>query len=125
MKWLVIFLFFERNIAFRLNGGIRSLIHLHVFTNTVFKEITEEYIEKPSIIHFVSSSDWNLNHLSVNIFYISCLVFSIWIHLSYRSSDSSLHRLERIPDIKHLKRKFSYLVLVFMIIFTKNIENAI
>jgi len=86
----------------------------------VINQVNNEIINENTIISELTKEH---NHLEYDIFYISAFIASIYLQYTYFTYfDRKLKGTEMFSNIKE---KTKTILFIFMIVFTKNIENAI
>ena len=96
---------------------LRSLIQSHAFRSSVINEMVSDVLDKPAILRILQDT----SHF--DIFYFGFSAVSLFTYFHYQQSP--IRKLSDLPYYKKSYRNFKYLLFVFLIVFTKNIENAI
>jgi hypothetical protein len=113
------------NSAFRIDcGGVRCLVSSHAIVSSVLNEMANEFLDRPTMIQHLTNMYATKTEL--NWIYLACFAVSIGSYAYYYSSLSSSYRkLNQLPEFRITYRNIQFAFLVFMVIFMKNIENAI
>jgi hypothetical protein len=121
---------------------LRTMLSLHALSSTVFRQVKDEIFQKQLDILTSPNSFYEkmfglftttpFVHFSLHnivtkehIFYV-CLFISSWIGYEYYNSPKySMYKLNEFFEYKELKQKIRILLLMLVIIFFRDIENAI
>ena len=109
----------ERSVAFEFGTlrGIRSFVSSHAIVASVLDETVTDLLDKSVIVSVINHSahmDW---------FYISCSSVSCLAYLTYYSS--SLSKLNELVVYQKSYKQFRYFLLIFTVVFMKDLENVI
>jgi len=96
---------------------LRNLIQSHAFRSSVINEMVSDVLDKPAILRILQDS----SHF--DIFYFGFSAVSLFAYFQYQYSP--IQKLRDFPYYKQSYRTFKYLLFIFLIVFTKNVENAI
>lgn len=84
--------------------------------NNLYREIPENFI--------INSLFKTRYHMELDILYVSIIILSIYSRYQ-EVSDPSSERWNKIPMYLKTQKRTNRFIIVLMIVFTKNIENAI
>ena len=105
--------------------GLRQAISLSSFKDYILKDVID-YYSNDNIIREVNTFQ-AYHDYPIEIFYLSCLSFSIILFISSFERRPWFKRNEKLRAVqdKDLSRCINVFLIIFTMIFTKNIENAI
>ena len=121
---------------FELNT-VRSTISLHAITSSVLNQLKKDTFQKQIELMFNSniinsnilnnciSISSNNELLKVYIFNTLIFILAWWGYERYRSKKSVLYKLNNFIYYKEKKRAIKMIILIFIFIFCRNVENAI
>jgi hypothetical protein len=101
-------------------GGVRALISTHAVMSSILDEVVGEVLDRPLIMH--EFEGFTTNH--IDYFYFGCVLTSISLYLTYHAA-LPLERFYELGEFRNISRCVRVFAFVFMIIFIKNLENAI
>ena len=96
---------------------LRSLIQSHAFRSSVINEMVSDVLEKPAILRILQDTS------QFDIFYFGLSTVSLITYFHYQTAP--IQKWRELPYYKQSYRNFKYLLFVILVVFTKNIENAI
>jgi len=126
---VMLVLFLSNNIISAFNfrqTNLQNIITSRAFLATLTEKINAEIITENNVVNEISKVQYNF-HIE-NMFYIAIvtgLLYGLIIYTTYYQDDDKVAKLNNIEMFSSVKRKMNILFIVFTIIFTKNIENAI
>jgi len=101
--------------------GVRQIVSLYSFKNTLLRDFID-YYSNDNIIRELNT--FNAYHsYPIEVFYLTCLIIASGLFISSFHNKKEL-KLEKIQD-KNVARFIKVFLIIFTMIFTKNIENAI
>lgn len=101
-------------------GGVRAFISGHAVMSSILDEVVGEVLDRPLVMH--EFEGFTTNH--IDYFYFGCVLTSISLYLSYHNA-LPLDRFYDLVEFRNISRCVRVFAFVFMIIFIKNLENAI
>jgi len=112
--------------------GIRSIINLYAFTHSMTKAVQYEVLQRQiEILSSINTAaalnncfDFNATFLlekTAPLIILTCLT---WYSLKYTNNDDN-RKLEKIQDYRQSKNMIRGSLLIFVLIFCRNVENAI
>ena len=115
----VLLLMIERMVAFEFGAlrGIRSFVSSHAIVASVLDETVTDLLDKSVMVSVINHSahlDW---------FYVSGVGVSGIAYLTYHAS--SLPKLNELVVYRESYKQFRYFILIFTMVFMKDLENAI
>jgi hypothetical protein len=104
--------------------GLRRIISFSSFKNSVVRDILD-YYSNDNIVREVNTFQAYHNY-PIEMFYIGCLLITVGLLVSFEKDAKAkkMQKLEKIQD-KDMTRCINVFIIIFTMIFTKNIENAI
>lgn len=108
--------------------GLRRVVNLYSFKNTVVRDVIE-YYSNDNIIREVNTFN-SYHNYPIELFYIGCLAMTIILVILNTQGDTEaikiqkMQRIQRLQD-RNMMRCINVFLIIFTVIFTKDIENAI
>ena len=103
-------------------GNIRVLLSTRAVMVSVLDEVTSELLDRPLAMHEVSGL---LNH-HIDYFYIGCVISSISYFMFHRMNTySSFLKLSDLSVYRNTYRNFRMILFIIILLFMRDIENAI
>ena len=117
-----LFLLFISNIGFSFCfigniSHLRTIVSSTAVLSTISNKINKEIVNDNFILQLSHT------HYQVESFYLGLIATSLWSYYSYNNNIN--HRLESIEMYSKSKRITNILFIMFMIIFNRDVENAI
>lgn len=120
-------------MLFRVFAPIRNWISFHAFGASALQELRNESLEQE--IHLISSHAFsnciadNMHFSDIiiqeNTLYCFCLMIGYLGFKELYGPTSSLSKLRHIPEFEEKKKMFRFTFVMFLVLFFRNIENAI
>ena len=107
-------------------SGLQNIIATRAFITTLTEKINTEIISDNNILNEISNAQYS-NHIE-NIFYIAiytAVLYSAIIYFTYSKETTQIEKLNNIEMFSNTKKKVNILLFIIILLFTKNIENAI
>jgi hypothetical protein len=112
--------------AFEIRNNLRNILSIHAFASSALSQLQEELI-----LHqydsFVSndlkdcSLNWIGEHSSL---FVTGMV--LWFgYKTYHSPESKLFKLQDFLEYTQLKKNFRTILMIFVFIFLRDVQNAI
>jgi ribosomal protein S17E len=119
-KIIVPFFLITTTYAFlpKLPSSLQNILTSRAILTTFGERISEEFLTNNNIIRDVLI-DHSKNQLNFDIFYLIILVTIL------QNATPNLEKLEKVTWFSDMRKKTNIFVLVIMIIFNRNVENAI
>lgn len=109
-----------QSISFRDGISIRNIIGSRAVMSTVINQVNNELVNENTIISEITSSYHNLQY---DALYALMFICSLYIQYQYFIYfDKKLKGTEMFSNIQE---KTKTILFIFMLVFTKNIQNAI
>lgn len=117
-----LFLLFISNIGFSFCfigniSHLRTIVSSTAVLSTISNKINKEIVNDNFILQLSHT------HYQVESFYLGLIATSIWSYYNYNYNINT--RLESIEMYSKSKRITNILFIMFMIIFNRDVENAI
>jgi Na+/H+ antiporter NhaC len=106
--------------------GLRNIITSRAFITTLTEKINTEIISDTNVMNEITKIQYN--HHIENMFYVAIytgILYGAIVYFTYYKNTSQIEKLNSIEIYSKTKNKLNILLIVFIILFTKNIENAI
>ena len=122
-------LFYILLVSFLCEGGalnppnlftIRNLLGSRAVISTVLNEVNSEFISENMLLYEITNQT---HKLTIDLFY--GITFMASLYLQYKYFTSIEKRLSGTQMFSNIKDKTRAFLFIIMIVFTKNIENAI
>lgn len=107
-------------------SGLQNIIATRAFITTLTEKINTEIISDNNLLNEISNAQYS-NHIE-NIFYIAiytAVLYSAIIYFTYSKETTQIEKLNNIEMFSNTKKKVNILLFIIILLFTKNIENAI
>lgn len=112
--------------------GIRSIINFYAFTHSITKTVQYEVLQRQiEILSSINTAaainncfDFDATLLlekTTPLIIVTCLT---WYSLKYTNNDEN-RKLEKIQDYRQTRNMIRSSLLIFVLIFCRNVENAI
>jgi hypothetical protein len=103
-------------------NGIRSFISSQAVIVSFLDEVTHEFLDRPLAIKEITG----LFNNHIDYFYIGCIASSItYITLNRIFVYPSFTKLNELPIYKNSYRNFRVFLFIIIMLFMRDIENAI
>lgn len=93
--------------------GIRALISSQAFISSAINEFMTEALDKPNLEHVVEK---------MNFLYIGAILV---LSAGYYHNMANFEKWYTLQEFRDNYKRFQFGILVFMLVFMKNVENAI
>lgn len=104
--------------------GLRNIVTFSSFKNNIAKDISE-YYSNDSIIREMNTYQ-NYHNYPIEAFYFICsLAFLFWFVGKDFTKDAKEYKLNNLEEYRNVSRCIHVFLIIFTMIFVKNIENAI
>jgi len=111
---------FIQAISFRDALSLRNIIVSRAVMSTVINEVNNELVNENAIISEITSSYHNLQYDT-----LYALMFVGSIYLQYQYFIYFDKKLKGTEMFSNIQEKTKTILFIFMLVFTKNIQNAI
>ena len=111
---------FIQAISFRDGLSLRNIIGSKAVMSTVLNEMNNELVNENAIISEITSSYHNLQYEALYAF-----MFMGSLYLQYQYFIYFDKKLEGTEMFSSIQEKTRTVLFIFMLVFTKNIQNAI
>ena len=101
---------------------LRSILSSRVVVSTITEKLSYELIDDYFAIHFASSLLHQCSYCHSSDIFSNVLLFTAIINLKNINSVSKIEKLGSFTDVRNFTNRF---IWIFILIFTKNIDNAI
>lgn len=98
---------------------IRNIIATQAFTSSLIKSINQEIITDNSVIKDIL---YNHRHLAWDLFYTSIFALTLFSQYALFSDKTAWENIELYSSER---KKFNIVLTIFVVIFARNVENAI
>ena len=103
--------------------GLKRIIGFYSVKNTILRDVADYYIND-NIIREITTFQTYHNY-PIESFYLICFTMTIAFFFSSKDEIKKEKRLQKIKEYKISSRCVNVFLIIFTMIFTKNIENAI
>jgi hypothetical protein len=108
-------------------SGLQNIITTRALVTTLTEKINTEIISDNNLLNEISNAQYS--HHIENMFYVSIytgILYSTIVYFTY-SKDASIQieKLNNIEMFSSTKKRMNMLLIILILLFTKNIENAI
>ena len=111
--------FFVVCAGFKIRQNVQSIIQSCAVINTLTKAMNNEIVNDNAIISQVNRVEYNHQ---INIMYFCFFIFSLYLGYNNKNIEKKWENLEVFSNTQKNTR---FMLLVFLFIFTKDIDNAI
>jgi hypothetical protein len=120
MKYLIFIpYFFVLCAGLKIRQNVQSIIQSYAVLNTLTKAMNNEIVNDSAIISQVNRVEYNHQ---VNIMYFCVFIFSLYLGYNNKNIEKKWQNLELFSKTQKNTR---FMLLVFLFVFTKDIDNAI
>jgi hypothetical protein len=115
--------------AFEIRNNLRNILSIHAFASSALTQLQEELIlhqydalvSTPLSFSIDNSMNWIREHSG---WFITGLVF--WFgYQTYYSPTAKLFKLQDFLEYTEMKKMFRTILLIFVFIFLRDVQNAI
>lgn len=106
--------------------GLQNIITSRAFVTTLTEKINTEIISDTNVVNEITNIQYN--HHIENMFYVAIytgMLYGAIVYFTYYKNTSQIEKLNNIEIYSKTKNRLNILLIIFIILFTKNIENAI
>lgn len=106
--------------------GLQNIIATRAFITTITEKINTEVISETNILNELSNAQYS--HHIENMFYIAIytgVLYSAIVYFTYSKETTQIEKLNNFEMFSNTKKKVNILLFIIILLFTKNIENAI
>lgn len=106
--------------------GLQNIITSRAFITTLTEKINTEIISDTNVVNEITNIQYN--HHIENMFYVAIytgMLYGAIVYFTYYKDTSQIEKLNNIEIYSKTKNRLNILLIIFIILFTKNIENAI
>jgi hypothetical protein len=107
-------------LSLRDGLSLRNIIGSKAVMSTVLNQVNSELVNENTIISEITSTN---HHLEYDLFYAVAFVASVCIQYQYFMYFE--RKLQGTEMFSNIQEKTKTILFVFMLVFTKNIQNAI
>jgi len=108
-------------------SGLQNIIATRAFLTTLTEKINTEIISDNNLLNEISNAQYS--HHIENMFYVgmyTTILYSAIVYFTYsKDASTQIEKLNNIEMFSNTKKRFNMLLIVLILLFTKNIENAI
>jgi hypothetical protein len=108
-------------------SGLQNIITTRAFLTTLTEKINTEIISDNNLLNEISNTQYS--HHIENMFYVgmyTTILYSAIVYFTYsKDTSTQIEKLNNIEMFSNTKKRFNMLLIVLILLFTKNIENAI
>jgi len=108
-------------------SGLQNIIATRAFVTTLTEKINTEIISDNNLLNEISNAQYS--HHIENMFYVgmyTTILYSAIVYFTYsKDTSTQIEKLNNIEMFSNTKKRFNMLLIVLILLFTKNIENAI
>jgi len=108
-------------------SGLQNIITTRAFVTTLTEKINTEIISDNNLLNEISNTQYS--HHIENMFYVgmyTTILYSAIVYFTYsKDTSTQIEKLNNIEMFSNTKKRFNMLLIVLILLFTKNIENAI
>jgi hypothetical protein len=108
-------------------SGLQNIIATRAFVTTLTEKINTEIISDNNLLNEISNAQYS--HHIENMFYVgmyTTILYSAIVYFTYsKDASTQIEKLNNIEMFSNTKKRFNMLLIVLILLFTKNIENAI
>jgi hypothetical protein len=108
-------------------SGLQNIITTRAFLTTLTEKINTEIISDNNLLNEISNTQYS--HHIENMFYVgmyTTILYSAIVYFTYsKDTSTQIEKLNNIEMFTNTKKRFNMLLIVLILLFTKNIENAI
>ena len=108
------------SVSFRDGLSIRNIIGSKAVMSTVINQINSELVNENTIISEITGSYHNLKYDALYVF-----MFMISLYLQYQYFVYFDKKLKGTEMFSNIQEKTKTILFIFMLVFTKNIQNAV
>lgn len=115
-------------VAFEIGNlrNVRNILGVHAFASTVYKQIQEEIFQHQFDVLVLSDNKFRIEtFLKENSVSLIGILIAIMGYNLYYSPKSSLFKLQSLIEYNKLKRPVRVVIFVFVVIFLRDIQNAL
>jgi len=103
--------------------GIRKFIGLYSLRNVILKDAVGYYSDDSIVREIVTYQTYH--NYPIESFYLLCFAVTVSYFIYSMGEIKKESKLERLEEYQKTARCFRVFLIIFTVIFTKNIENAI
>lgn len=105
--------------------NVRSILSVHAFASTVYKQVQDEIFQHQFDV-LVLSDNLQLEPLMRDVsFSLIGILVAVMGYNMYFSPNSSLYKLQELIEYNNMRRPLRVLGFVFVLVFLRDIQNAI
>jgi hypothetical protein len=108
-------------------SGLQNIITTRAFVTTLTEKINTEIISDNNLLNEISNAQYS--HHIENMFYVAIytgILYSAIVYFTYSKDVSTqIEKLNNIEMFSRTKKRMNMLLIILILLFTKNIENAI
>jgi hypothetical protein len=108
-------------------SGLQNIITTRAFVTTLTEKINTEIISDNNLLNEISNAQYS--HHIENMFYVAIytgILYSAIVYFTYSKDVSTqIEKLNNIEMFSSTKKRMNMLLIILILLFTKNIENAI
>jgi len=108
-------------------SGLQNIIATRAFVTTLTEKINTEIISDNNLLNEISNAQYS--HHIENMFYVAIytgILYSAIVYFTYSKDVSTqIEKLNNIEMFSIMKKRINMLLIILILLFTKNIENAI
>ena len=108
-------------------SGLQNIIATRAFITTLTEKINTEIISDNNLLNEISNAQYS--HHIEHMFYIAVytgILYGTIVYFTYnKDTAEQIEKLNNIEMFSNMKKKMNMLLIILILLFTKNIENAI
>jgi hypothetical protein len=108
-------------------SGLQNIITTRAFVTTLTEKINTEIISDNNLLNEISNAQYS--HHIENMFYVAIytgILYSAIVYFTYsKDASTQIEKLNNIEMFSSTKKRMNMLLIILILLFTKNIENAI
>ena len=108
-------------------SGLQNIIATRAFITTLTEKINTEIISDTNVVGEISNAQYS-NHIE-HMFYVAVytgILYGTIVYFTYnKDTAEQIEKLNNIEMFSNMKKRMNMLLIILILLFTKNIENAI
>lgn len=108
-------------------SGLQNIIATRAFITTLTEKINTEIISDTNVVGEISNAQYS--HHIEHMFYVAVytgILYGAIVYFTYnKNTAEQIEKLNNIEMFSNTKKRMNMLLIILILLFTKNIENAI